>query len=138
MSLKDATKIIQATGKAIDDNTESGEERQQQLTERLKIDMGSDNKLSKSIRPITLIFLLLLEGFIVVTEGAFGFEIDVATKTQVGLLLGAALGFYFDSKKQERIAQKNASANIQLEKIRVKAEIKEKRRLRKKNERTTS
>lgn len=132
--LDKVTNLVSGVGKAIDDNTESGEERQAQLTRRLEIDMVSDNWLSKSIRPLTLLILLLFE-LIIVVAGAMGNTIDAAITIQVGTLLGAAIGFYFDSKKRERIAEKNAKANMELERInrkaeaeKTKAQIKENRR----------
>ena len=42
MSLLEVGDVVGKVGKAIDDNTESGEERQQQLSNRHAVDMASD------------------------------------------------------------------------------------------------
>lgn len=112
----------------VDDFHESGEERQKALSDRHSVDMASDNFLSKTIRPITLIWLLALETLVVLLD-SFGYSVDVTTKGQVGVLLLSAFGFYFQSKKNERVAEKNAKANIELERIKTKAEIKERKKL---------
>lgn len=128
--LDDVTNLVKAGGKVADDLTESGEERQAQLTERLRIDMASDNWLSKSIRPLILLGLFVLE-IIIVVAAAMGVEIDVAVTSQVGLLFGAAIGFYFDSKRRERIAGKNADANMKIKQIEAKEEARQKKHERK-------
>ena len=125
--LKDIKDLVSVGGEAIDRNSESGEERQEALSKRHEVDMQSDNKLSKSIRPITLVWLLSIETLIIVLE-ACGLSIDTDTKIQVGVLLGAAFGFYFNSKRHERVAQKNAEANIKMEMLRTKADLKADRR----------
>ena len=119
--------LVSKVGKGIDDNVESGEERQQQLSDRHRVDMASDNKLSKAIRPMTLIFLAVMEAVIVISA-VNGVSIDIAITSQVGLLLGSAVGFYFDSKRRERIADKNASANMELKKMEMKETKRENRR----------
>ena len=119
--------LVDKVGGNIDKNFESGEERQQQLSDRHRVDMSSDNKLSKMIRPMTLIFLGLMEAVIVVAA-VMGVSIDIAITSQVGLLLGSAVGFYFDSKKKERIAEKNAAANMEIKKMEMKETKRENRR----------
>lgn len=116
--MKDLTKTIISAGNIADDSFESAEERQQALSMRHKADMGSDNWLSKSIRPITLIVLLALEALLILLD-AFGREISIELQLQIGALLMSAFGFYFNSKKAERIAEKNAKANIEIEKQKI-------------------
>ncbi len=127
MSILDIGNVVDKVGKAVDNNTESGEERQQQLSNRHAVDMASDNLLSKIVRPITLWYLGLLEGIIVIAS-VCGVVIDIAIVSQVGLLFGSAVGFYFHSKKGERIADKNASANMKLKAIELKHAEKMERR----------
>jgi len=127
MSILEVGDVVSKVGKAIDDNTESGEERQQQLSNRHAVDMASDNLLSKIVRPITLWYLGLLEGIIVIAS-VCGVVIDIAIVSQVGLLFASAVGFYFDSKRRERIADKNASANMKLKEIELKHSEKMERR----------
>lgn len=114
--------LITGIGKgteAVDELTESAEERQAALTKRHETDMNSDNWLSKSIRPMSLIWLFALETLIVVLD-ATGHTVDTDTKVQVGALLLAAFGFYFTSRKNEKIAAKNATANIKMEELKLK------------------
>ena len=127
MGIADITKGIESVGKVIDDNFESGEERQQQLSSRHQIDMVSDSWLSKNIRPITLIFLMLCEALIIVAMIA-GKPVDQWIVGQVGTLLFGAFGFYFNSRKGEKMMAEKARASTQIEKIRLKAQIKEDRR----------
>ena len=125
------------TAEVVDGFTESGGERQKTLSDRHTADMSSDNWLSKSIRPMTLLILLALEALVIVLEAA-GFAISLDTKLQLGGLLGAAISFYFASKKSERVAAQNAKANVHIEKMKVKSERKEarfKRRLMRRKER---
>jgi len=75
---------------------------QHELTERLKADMGSDSWLSKNIRPMTLVFILL-------TYTAFGlmsaWEIEV--NNNYVELLGTwgmvIMSFYFGGRTMEKI-----------------------------------
>jgi hypothetical protein len=78
---------------------------QNNLTDRLKADMGSDSWLSKNIRPATLIFLLVAySGFAV--GSIFGFETRenyVELLGQWGMLV---MSFYFGGRTMEKIAEK--------------------------------
>ena len=78
---------------------------QNNLTERLKADMGSDSWLSKNIRPATLIFLLLsYSGFAIAS--IFGHETRgtyVELLGQWGMLV---MSFYFGGRTMEKIADK--------------------------------
>lgn len=106
----------------VDNFHESGGERQAVLTERLQIDMNSDSMPSKLIRPFTLFTLLMLE-ILIVLLSAYGYPVPTEITVQVGLLLSAAFGFYFNSKKHERIAEKRAKADIDLAQQNIKANI---------------
>lgn len=119
--------VVTTVGNQADKFHESSEERQKELTKRLEIDMASDNKLSKMIRPLTLLILLFFEGLVIVLD-AFDYTVPTDTKIQLGVLLAAAIGFYFDSKKSERTAQKNAEANLKIEMMKTKAEINRQKR----------
>jgi hypothetical protein len=81
------------------------EVEQNNLTERLKADMGSDSWLSKNIRPMTLIFLLAAySGFAIAsifeyeTRGAY-----VELLGQWGMLV---MSFYFGGRTMEKIADR--------------------------------
>ena len=78
---------------------------QTNLTDRLKADMASDSWLSKNIRPMVLIFLLIAySGFAICsmfdmeTRGAY-----VELLGQWGMLV---MSFYFGGRTMEKIADK--------------------------------
>jgi hypothetical protein len=78
------------------------ETEQNNLTERLKADMGSDSWLSKNIRPMTLIFILaayftfaMMSAFEYETRGAY-----VELLGQWGMLI---MSFYFGGRTLEKI-----------------------------------
>jgi Holin of 3TMs, for gene-transfer release len=81
------------------------ETEQNNLTQRMQADMGSDSWLSKNIRPMTLIFLLAAySGFAIAsifeyeTRGAY-----VELLGQWGMLV---MSFYFGGRTMEKIADK--------------------------------
>jgi hypothetical protein len=75
---------------------------QHELTDRLKADMGSDSWLSKNIRPMTLIFILI-------TYTVFGMMSawDVEVNKEYVQLLGQwgmlIMSFYFGGRTLEKI-----------------------------------
>jgi len=117
--MKDLINTVFKGAEVVDKFTESGAERQATLSERHTTDMTSDSWLSKNIRPLILLVLMALQVLIVALSG-FGFPVDSAIVIQHGVLLSGAFGFYFNSRKAEKVAAQNAKANIQLEKIRTK------------------
>lgn len=83
-------------------NLEEYKTEQNNLTERLKADMGSDSWLSKNIRPLTLIFILgayftfaMMSAFDYETRGAY-----VELLGQWGMLI---MSFYFGGRTLEKI-----------------------------------
>jgi hypothetical protein len=81
------------------------ETEQNNLTQRMQADMGSDSWLSKNIRPMTLIFLLVAySGFAIAsifeyeTRGAY-----VELLGQWGMLV---MSFYFGGRTMEKIADR--------------------------------
>jgi hypothetical protein len=77
------------------------------LTERLKADMGSDSWLSKNIRPMTLIFILLAY-FIFAMMSAYGMSANekyVELLGQWGMLI---MSFYFGGRTLEKIMDMKA------------------------------
>jgi hypothetical protein len=120
--ITDITKAVETGGKIIDNVHMSGEEKEAQTTLRHANDMASDNWLSKTVRPITLYILLGMFVLIIVLE-ASGLEVSESIKGEITLLLTAAIGWYFHSKRTERIAEKNVVGNIKLKEIEAKNEI---------------
>ena len=115
-NIKDLTKLTESGGKIIDNVHYSSEEKDNSINKRHEVDMNSDSWLSRNIRPLTLLFLLLCEAALIVGS-MFGIKPDVVLTGQVGTLLFGAFSFYFNSKKGERIAEKNAKANIEIVKM---------------------
>lgn len=75
---------------------------QNNLTERLKADMASDSWLSKNIRPLTLIFILVAY-FTFAMMSAFNYETRgnyVELLGQWGMLI---MSFYFGGRTLEKI-----------------------------------
>ncbi len=125
--LGDSTKLIDSIGSNVDKNFESAEERQQQLSARHQVDMSSDSWLSKNIRPVTLIFLMVCEAMIILAM-IIGKPVDEWVVGQVGTLLFGAFGFYFNSRKGEKMMAAKSKAATDIELIKAKATIKSDRR----------
>lgn len=85
------------------------ENMESELTERLKLDMKSDSKLSKNIRPITLIFMTLVVSLLAfltifnsgLTEGQLKMVEQWIPFFQMIML--AIYGFYFGSRGFEKV-----------------------------------
>lgn len=119
--------IVDKVAESVDDNIESAQERQDTLSSRHAIDMASDNKLSKMIRPISLIWGMSLLTIVL------GFALLLAYQEKPGiewvigeviLLVAPIISFYFTSKRAERIAEKRAIAAVQIERAKADAEVK--------------
>ena len=124
--------VIDSIGKAIDDNTTNAEERltlknalvkikseakaksdeidvqvEQEITKRHTADMNSDNKLSKNIRPLSLIYLLGVVSVLSVTDGNVGeFTVGESYVKLFEVLLVVAFGFYFGGRSIEKLRRK--------------------------------
>ena len=72
------------------------------VTERLKADMGSDSWLSKNIRPMTLI-AILLGYFTFATMSAFGQNANEAYVELLGQWGMLIMSFYFGGRTLEKI-----------------------------------
>lgn len=95
---------------------------QDQLTERLRIDMNSDSWLAKNIRPLVLIFILLMYSFLSLfdTPGHMmingqliaTFKVNpsyVELLGQWGMLI---MSFYFGSRGIEKVIETMGKYNI--------------------------
>lgn len=74
----------------------------QELTKRLQSDMTSDSWLSKNIRPLTLIFILVMYSLLSISSG-FKFEVTesyVQLLGQWGMLI---MSFYFGGRTLEKM-----------------------------------
>ena len=78
---------------------------QTNLTERLKADMSSDSWLSKNIRPMVLIFLLVAySGFAIAS--IFDYETRGAYVELLGQWGMLVMSFYFGGRTMEKLADK--------------------------------
>lgn len=75
------------------------EQEQEQLTERMKLDMTSDSWLSKNVRPLTLIYLMMLFTL------AFFRDVPEQTLQLLQSLLMTVFVFYFGSRTLEKITK---------------------------------
>lgn len=101
-------------------------------TMRHKMDMTSAFKLPQLIRPIMAIWSAVNETIlgwatIVIAlsdnpsqEGVMAIGTALASNT---VILTTIVAYYFKSRKEEKIAAKNASANIEIKKMELEAEI---------------
>ena len=75
---------------------------QNNLTERLKADMGSDSWLSKNIRPMTLV-AILVGYFTFAMMSAFGKDANQAYVELLGQWGMLIMSFYFGGRTLEKI-----------------------------------
>ena len=81
------------------------ETEQNNLTQRMQADMGSDSWLSKNIRPMTLIFLLIAySGFAIAS--IFEYETRGAYVELLGQWGMHVMSFYFGGRTMEKIADR--------------------------------
>jgi len=77
---------------------------EEEVTKRHQADMTSDNWISKSIRPIALIFILIMYSLLSIASG-FEFEVTesyVELLGQWGMLI---MSFYFGGRTVEKVSQ---------------------------------
>ncbi len=80
---------------------------QEQLTERHKIDMTSDSWLSKNIRPLTLVFILLVYSLFSIADGNlsygdFHFKVNPNYVELLGNWGKTIMYFYFGGRTVEK------------------------------------
>ena len=77
--------------------------QQKNVTERWKADMASDNKLSKSVRPLSLIFVLVSTVVLIFIDSGFiNFAVDDKWKDLLQLLLITIVAAYFGGRSYEK------------------------------------
>ena len=86
-------------------DTKLFETEQNNLTDRLKADMGSDSWLSKNIRPMTLIFILLAYSTFAMMS-AFDLDTNQAYVELLGQWGMLIMSFYFGGRTMEKIAER--------------------------------
>jgi hypothetical protein len=117
-----ATELIKGVGGVIDNLHTSKEEKlaaelkvkeliasyeaemQKQVTERWKMDMQSDSWLSKNIRPLVLIFLVVSTVLLVfIDAGVIAFEVKASWVDLLQLVLITVIGAYFGGRSLEKV-----------------------------------
>ena len=117
-----ATELVKGVGGVIDNLHTSKEEKleaerkikdmimgyeaemQKQVTERWKVDMNSDSWLSKNIRPMTLIFLVVSTVLMIfIDAGVIAFEVKDTWVDLLQLVLITVIGAYFCGRSLEKV-----------------------------------
>ena len=76
---------------------------QQEVTSRWKADMTSDSWLSKNVRPLTLIFLVVTTMLLVIVDAGFiNFEVKDNWVGLLELVLITVIGAYFGGRTFEK------------------------------------
>ena len=117
-----AGELVKSVGGVIDNLTTSKEEKlaaeqkvkelisnyeiemEKNITERWKMDMQSDSWLSKNIRPLVLIFLVVSTVLLVfIDAGVISFEVKASWVDLLQLVLITVIGAYFGGRSFEKV-----------------------------------
>ena len=117
-----ATELIKSVGGVLDNLTTTKEEKltaeekikdmilgyegemQRQVSERWKSDMNSDSWLSKNVRPVTLIFLIICTMLLIFIDAGFlSFDVKVSYVDLLQLVLITVIGAYFGGRSLEKV-----------------------------------
>ena len=79
-------------------------EMQKQVTERWKMDMQSDSWLSKNIRPLVLVFLVVATVLLIfIDAGVISFVVQDKWTDLLQLVLITVIGAYFGGRSLEKV-----------------------------------
>ena len=79
-------------------------EMEKTITERWKVDMNSDSWLSKNIRPMVLIFLVVATVLMIfIDAGVIAFEVKDTWVDLLQLVLITVIGAYFGGRSLEKV-----------------------------------
>ena len=79
-------------------------EMEKQITERWKMDMKSDSWLSKNIRPLVLVFLVVATVLLIfIDAGAISFTVQDKWTDLLQLVLITVIGAYFGGRSLEKV-----------------------------------
>ena len=117
-----ATELIKGVGGVIDNLHTSKEEKleaeqkvkelvssyeiemEKNITERRKMDMQSDSWLSKNIRPLVLVFLVVSTVLLIfIDAGAISFKVQDKWTDLLQLVLITVIGAYFGGRSLEKV-----------------------------------
>ena len=126
----DVDKALEKVTNLADDSFESEDERQKQLTERLRVDMTSPFKLPHLIRPISFIWAMTLQTILSLITVVMAFRSTPANETSILAVMGSntgilmtMVGFYFGSRRAEKINAQKVEAAIKIEDGKAKVEL---------------
>ena len=81
---------------------------QENVTERWKADMGSDSWLSKNVRPIVLMFLVVCTMLLVFIDAGFiDFNVEERWINLLEITLLTVIGAYFGGRSIEKVRNTN-------------------------------
>ena len=117
-----AGELVKSVGSVLDNLTTSKEEKlearrkiqdmvmgyeaemQKQVTERWKMDMNSDSWLSKNIRPLVLVFLVVATVLLIfIDAGTITFKVEDKWTDLLQLVLITVIGAYFGGRSLEKV-----------------------------------
>jgi len=117
-----ATELVKGIGGVVDNLHTSDEERlaaeqkikelvasyevemEKNITERWKMDMASDSWLSKNIRPLVLVFLVVATVLLIfIDAGAISFVVEDKWTDLLQLVLITVIGAYFGGRSLEKV-----------------------------------
>ena len=120
-----ATELVKGVGGVIDDLHTSEEEKleaaqkvkelvsnyevemEKQITDRWKSDMASDSWMSKNVRPMVLIFLVVSTVLMIfIDAGAISFDVEPKWTDLLQLVLITVIGAYFGGRSLEKTKKK--------------------------------
>ena len=80
---------------------------EQNITDRWKADMNSDSWLSKNVRPLVLIFLVVSTVLMIfIDAGTIAFEVEAKWTDLLQLVLITVIGAYFGGRTMEKRIKK--------------------------------
>ena len=79
-------------------------EMEKQITDRWKSDMASDSWLSKNVRPLVLVFLVISTVLMIfIDAGMINFEVEAKWTDLLQLVLITVIGAYFGGRSLEKV-----------------------------------
>jgi hypothetical protein len=120
-----ATELVKGVGGVLDNLTTSKEEKleaerkikaliteheakmEQNITDRWSADMNSDSWLSKNVRPLVLVFLVVSTVLMIfIDAGTINFNVEAKWTDLLQLVLITVIGAYFGGRSLEKTKKK--------------------------------
>jgi hypothetical protein len=120
-----ASKLVESVGSVLDNVITTDEEKleakrklkelilsheaemQRNVTDRWQADMNSDSWLSKNVRPLVLIFLIVCTMLLIfIDAGAISFEVEEKWTDLLSITLITVIGAYFGGRSAEKFKKK--------------------------------